>query len=91
MRPFNESVIYFAVVDRFVNGNAGNDRGFSQASFDASRTDWFKYWGGDLNGVIYKLDYLRELGCSAVWLTPLFDQADGLPARGLVEQQHRRS
>jgi len=78
MRPFNDSVIYFAVVDRFYNGNAGNDKGFSTASFDASRSDWFKYWGGDLNGIIQKLDYLKELGCSAVWLTPLFDQADGL-------------
>lgn len=78
MRPFNDTVIYFAVVDRFHNGNAANDKGFNQASCSAARSDWYKYWGGDLNGVIDKLDYLRELGCSAVWLTPLFDQADGL-------------
>ena len=78
MRPFNDSVIYFAVVDRFCNGNPANDLGFNKDSFDASHTDWFKYWGGDLHGVMNKLDYLKELGCSSVWLTPIFDQADGL-------------
>ena len=78
MRPFNDGVIYFAVVDRFYNGNPENDRGRNPDSYDPSRSDWFRYWGGDLNGVIMKLDYLRELGVSAVWLTPLFDQADGL-------------
>lgn len=78
MRPFNDSVIYFAVVDRFRNGNPENDRGRAPEAYDASRSDWFKYWGGDLNGVVEKLDYIKELGCSAVWLTPLFDQIDGL-------------
>jgi cyclomaltodextrin glucanotransferase len=78
MKPFNDGVIYFAVVDRFSNGNPDNDKGFDKDSFDASRADWFKYWGGDLHGVVNKLDYLKELGCSALWLTPLFDQADGL-------------
>lgn len=78
MRPFNDSVMYFAVVDRFCNGNPGNDRGRNPDSYDASRTDWFRYWGGDLNGVLQKLDYLKELGCSALWLTPIFDQVDGL-------------
>jgi len=78
MRPFNDSVMYFAVVDRFCNGNPSNDAGFNNDSFDGTHTDWFKYWGGDLHGVISKLDYLKELGCSSVSLTPLFDQADGL-------------
>jgi len=78
MRPFNDSVIYFAVVDRFFNGNPGNDKGFNSDSFDPARSDWFKYWGGDLTGVVKKIDYLKELGCSALWLTPIFDQIDGL-------------
>ena len=78
MRPFNDSVMYFVVVDRFFNGNPDNDRGRSPEAWDASRSDWFKYWGGDLDGMIAKLDYLKDLGCSSVWLTPLFDQIDGL-------------
>ncbi len=32
-----------------------------------------KYWGGDIQGVIQKLDYLKDLGVSAVWLTPLME------------------
>ena len=62
MRPFNDSVIYFAVVDRFRNGNPQNDRGRNPESYDSAHADWFKYWGGDLNGVVEKLDYLKELG-----------------------------
>lgn len=78
MRPLNDSVIYFAVVDRFYNGHTGNDSGCYPESCDPTHTDWFKYWGGDLNGVVQKLGYLKELGCSALWLTPIFDQIDGL-------------
>ena len=78
MRPFNDSVLYFAVVDRFFNSDPSNDNGRNPAAFDASQKDWYKYWGGDLAGVLKKLDYLKELGCSSVWLTPLFDQADGM-------------
>jgi cyclomaltodextrin glucanotransferase len=78
MRPFNDSVMYFVVVDRFFDGNAANDAGNNPEATDVARTDWFKYWGGDLDGVIQKLDYIKELGCSSVWLTPLFDQIDGL-------------
>lgn len=87
MRPFNDSVIYFIVVDRFFNGHAANDNGHNPEATDAGRRDWFKYWGGDLDGVIKKLDYLKELGVSSLWLTPLFDQADGLvdvEGRGLA-------
>ncbi len=34
---------------------------------------WRKYWGGDISGAIDKLDYLRDLGVGAVWLTPLME------------------
>lgn len=34
---------------------------------------WRKYWGGDIAGAIDKLDYLRDLGVGAVWLTPLME------------------
>ncbi|HNW44525.1 MAG TPA: alpha-amylase family glycosyl hydrolase [Elusimicrobiales bacterium] len=78
MRPFNDSVMYFAVVDRFFNSDPANDKGNYSDAFDPARKDWYKYWGGDLAGIIKKLDYLKELGCSSLWLTPLFDQADGL-------------
>ncbi|MGH7999408.1 MAG: alpha-amylase family glycosyl hydrolase, partial [Brasilonema sp.] len=40
--------------------------------------DWGKYWGGDLQGVIDKLDYLKNMGVTAIWLTPLFEQVEDL-------------
>lgn len=71
-------VIYFVVTDRFFNSDPRNDGGRDPRSFDGTRTDWLKYWGGDLGGVYEKLDYLQGLGASAVWITPVFDQVDGL-------------
>ncbi|MFA6434963.1 MAG: alpha-amylase family glycosyl hydrolase [Elusimicrobiales bacterium] len=84
MKAFNDSVIYFIVVDRFFNSDPANDAGRNPAATDLTRKDWFKYWGGDLGGVLAKLDYLKELGAGAVWLTPLFEQA-----RGLVDAEGR--
>src|SRR5271170_4394222 len=63
--------IYFAVVDRFNSGK--KDRlGKETELDDPTRADWFKYWGGDLQGVVDKIDYLHDLGATALWLTPLF-------------------
>lgn len=70
--------IYFIVTDRFFNSDPTNDGGRNPDSYDPLRTDWHKYWGGDLGGVRAKLDYLQGLGASALWLTPLFDQVDEL-------------
>ena len=70
MKFFNENTIYFLVVDRFFNSDPSNDNCRNPEAFDASQKDWCKYWGGDLAGVIEKLDYLKALGASALWLTP---------------------
>ena len=68
--------IYFAVVDRFNEGK--KDRGGKETELDdPTRTDWLKYWGGDLQGILDKVDYLKELGVTALWLTPLFEQVEG--------------
>ena len=78
MRFFNDRVIYFIVVDRFFNSDPSNDRCSNPGVFDVSRRDRFKYWGGDLAGVMAKPDYLKELGAGALRLTPLFEQVHGL-------------
>ncbi|MBI5490533.1 MAG: cyclomaltodextrin glucanotransferase [Deltaproteobacteria bacterium] len=69
------NAIYFVVTDRFHNSDPRNDRGRDPGSYDPTRTDWGKYWGGDLGGVIDKLDYVRDLGATAIWITPVFAQA----------------
>jgi alpha-amylase len=73
--PHERDVIYFVVTDRFYNGNPGNDRGGSNSDdpmisgFDPTRPQF--YHGGDLAGVKTQLDYIKRLGATAIWLTPL--------------------
>ncbi|MFD0521660.1 pullulanase-type alpha-1,6-glucosidase [Paractinoplanes durhamensis] len=66
---------YFVLPDRFANGNKANDTGNLkgdrlQTGYDP--TDKGFYHGGDLQGVIDKLDYIQGLGTTAIWLAPVF-------------------
>ncbi|GAA1969389.1 pullulanase-type alpha-1,6-glucosidase [Kitasatospora viridis] len=66
---------YFVLPDRFANGDPGNDTGGItggrlDTGFDP--TDKGFYHGGDLAGVIDKLDYIKGLGTTAIWLAPIF-------------------
>ena len=75
---FRQETIYFIVVDRFFDGDQENNEGENPELFDPEGKDWGKYWGGDLQGIIDKLDYLKNLGVTALWLTPLFEQVEEL-------------
>lgn len=68
-------ILYFVLPDRFANGSTENDTaGLSGdrliTGFDP--TDKSFYHGGDLAGLIDKLDYLDQLGVTAIWMTPIF-------------------
>ncbi|MBI5527490.1 MAG: cyclomaltodextrin glucanotransferase [Deltaproteobacteria bacterium] len=76
MQDFRKDTMYFIVVDRFFDGDTQNDHGKNPAQFDPERKNWMMYWGGDLEGIIQKMDYIAGLGASAVWITPVFDQID---------------
>ena len=74
-RPPQDEVIYFLLPDRFANGDVKNDRGGLvggrlQTGFDPTSKAFFN--GGDLAGVLQKLDYIQGLGATAVWLAPVF-------------------
>jgi cyclomaltodextrin glucanotransferase len=75
---FRQETIYFIVVDRFCDGDPQNSEGPNPELYDPKNEDWGKYWGGDLQGIIDKLDYLQGLGVTALWLTPLFEQVEDL-------------
>ncbi|MEU1482535.1 pullulanase-type alpha-1,6-glucosidase [Streptomyces sp. NPDC005752] len=66
---------YFVLPDRFANGDTSNDRGGLTGSrmetgFDP--TDKGFYQGGDLKGLTQRLDYIKGLGTTAIWLAPIF-------------------
>ena len=70
-----DEVIYFLLPDRFENGDPSNDRGGLSGGrlatgFDPS--DKAFYHGGDLKGLISRLDYIQGLGATAVWVAPVF-------------------
>jgi len=70
---FNSSdVIYLITPDRFVNGNQGNDwvEGMKE---HPNRADRDGRHGGDIRGIINSLDYLQNLGFTAVWLNPVLE------------------
>ena len=64
---WRDQVIYMLMIDRFNDGDpANNDQGYGE--YDPSLASHFS--GGDLQGVIDRLDYIRSLGATAVWITP---------------------
>jgi cyclomaltodextrin glucanotransferase len=73
---FRDQTLYFIVTDRFCDGDPQNDVGKDSASYDEAHTQWYMYWGGDLLGILKKLDYLGGMGIGALWITPVFDQVD---------------
>ncbi|WP_010094264.1 alpha-amylase family glycosyl hydrolase [Ornithinibacillus scapharcae] len=61
---WEDEIIYFIMIDRFNNGDASND-------FEVDINDPAAYHGGDFQGIIDKLDYIKEMGFTAIWLTPI--------------------
>ena len=68
----NEDIMYLIFADRFCDGNSLNNTiGDSLDHFTSSDLDGRK--GGDIEGIISKLDYLKELGVTAIWITPMLE------------------
>ncbi|MFB9327686.1 family 14 glycosylhydrolase [Paenibacillus aurantiacus] len=60
--------IYFIMTDRFVNGDPSND---NYGGFNANKSDMSKWHGGDFQGIINNLDYIKNMGFNAIWITPV--------------------
>ena len=93
-------VLYYIVVDRFLDGNPKNnipEYAFNEETSDSEKQAYNEmnklllrhthdpshrymgmYWGGDLEGVIRRLDYLQDLGVTKLVLSPIQDNSNGL-------------
>ena len=85
LEPFAAEAIYFVMTDRFVNGDPGNDhreQGGDFPTFDIPLPECdgvsanIGYLGGDFRGLLDHADYIREMGFTAVWITPIADNPD---------------
>jgi alpha-amylase len=73
--PVTDENFYFVMADRFNNGSAANDQGGLGADptvsgFDPTNKGFYN--GGDLAGLLEKIDYIQGLGTTSIWLTPSF-------------------
>ena len=80
------AVMYQIFVDRFCNGDVTNDvmngeyryNGYSSrkvedwSQYPDPKSDFVEFYGGDLQGVLNKLDYLKDLGIEAIYFNPVF-------------------
>ncbi len=73
----NEDVIYLIMPDRFANGDTSNDIPKDAPGSSNGRQNPRAWHGGEFQGVIDKLPYLKELGVTAVWLTPWYNNPNG--------------
>jgi glycosidase len=64
---WRDQVIYFVMTDRFADGDTRNN---NQGAGEYDPQDPAKYSGGDLRGLMQRLDYVQGLGATAVWITP---------------------
>ena len=86
LEPFARESIYFVVTDRFVNGDPSNDqrgqggrdpalRSFDRPLQNAHGAN-IGYLGGDFKGIVDNAGYIRDMGFTSVWVTPIVDNPD---------------
>lgn len=78
---WRDTVLYFAMVDRFYDSD-GKSSPVAGVSGDNGSGASGQYEGGDLAGVTARMDYLRDLGVSAIWLSAPYDNRDIAGAPG---------
>lgn len=75
---FRDETIYFAMTTRFYDGDKSNNT----YCWDGVNNVNDPEWRGDFKGLIEKLDYIKALGFTAVWITPVVENASGLDYHG---------
>ncbi|WDE11111.1 alpha-amylase family glycosyl hydrolase [Thalassomonas haliotis] len=85
LNPFASESVYFLLTDRFVDGDSSNNQQTQGGEYhtfnrplkgpDGQEAN-VGYMGGDFQGVLNNADYIRDMGFTSVWLTPVFDNPD---------------
>lgn len=76
-----QDTIYFVITTRFYDGDTGNNV-HCWDDAQANNPDSDPAWRGDFKGLAEKLDYIKALGFSAVWITPVVENASGYDYHG---------
>ncbi len=79
-------VLYLIMPDRFANGDPTNDNPATAPGL-MDRTKSRYYHGGDFQGILDRIPYLKELGVTALWLNPWYDNVDHLNAKERYNNQ----
>jgi alpha-amylase len=69
-RPWSDDILYFVLVDRFADGDPGNNAKVDRGAKGA-------FHGGDLKGLTEQLEEIASLGVTAIWVNPLVKNIDG--------------
>lgn len=80
-KDFREDTIYFVITSRFYDGDPSNNV-HAWDDGKARNPDSDPAWRGDFKGLIQKLDYIKALGFSAIWITPVVQNASGYDYHG---------
>jgi glycosidase len=99
-RDYRARTVYFLMADRFNPHQPYNpyvDPQYPDATNSVNcfvvsctqETEFRSYWGGDIQGILQKMDYLNDLGVSAIWVTPLMENVRAyVPDKGYGTGYH---
>ena len=88
--PFASEAVYFALTDRFVDGDPSNNQRLQGNHYDQGKWTTFDrplpgpngqeanvgYLGGDFKGLLNNADYIIDMGFTSLWITPIWDNPD---------------
>ncbi len=77
---FRQETIYFLITTRFFDGDSANN--YRSPDPGNKNPEWDPEWRGDFKGLIEKLDYIKALGFTAIWITPVIENKSGYDFHG---------
>ena len=83
---WDEEIIYFILTDRFFDGDKSNNEVYGKDSYDLRHLE--AYHGGDFQGIIDKVSYLKELGVTTLWITPIVKNIETNMRKDVNDKQY---